>query len=247
MFEHHRKSPWFAEKYEPSPEFVSLRMRLRKEGWSGRLNTFFLDLEAGKFDPDFTEPEQDSISPAKEAPTNGASSENPEISLGPAGAEETKNIVAGDEDMQNVDVEDEAGENEAGRPETNGRGLKDSKHNNRGEEVSVMPEGNQVMIRTIPPDIGRLRLEEVSLLNLIHVTSHLNAFFFAQACGKVPGFVYLALGDPLQKRNYYRAGWLKFREDVDMSVVMSELTDKKVRAILSSKVLFFFQRVTNLD
>lgn len=44
----------------------------------------------------------------------------------------------------------------------------------------------------------------------------------------MPGFVYLALGDPLQKRNYYRAGWLRFRDDADMSTVMAELSEKKV-------------------
>lgn len=49
-----------------------------------------------------------------------------------------------------------------------------------------------------------------------------------QACTKIDGFVYLALGDPLQKRNYYRAGWIKFDDDADMSTVMTQLTDKKV-------------------
>jgi SERRATE/Ars2, N-terminal domain len=162
MFEHHRKSPWFAEKYDPSQEFVNLRTRLRREGWKGRLGSFLVDLEIGKYDPSLNEQEQDPATPAKEASANGALSENPEIaSLGPAGpdTEETKPAV--DEEMQNVDGDEEGGENETGRQETNGRGPKDSKHNNRGEEVSVMPDGNQVMIRTIPPDIGRLRLEEV--------------------------------------------------------------------------------------
>ena len=41
--------------------------------------------------------------------------------------------------------------------------------------------------------------------------------------------MYLALGDPLQKRNYYRAGWIKFKEDVDMPAIMAELAEKKVR------------------
>jgi len=50
-----------------------------------------------------------------------------------------------------------------------------------------------------------------------------------QACKTVPGFVYLALGDPLQKRNYYRAGWIKFKEDADMPAVLAELGEKKVR------------------
>lgn len=59
-----------------------------------------------------------------------------------------------------------------------------------------------------------------------------------QACCKVPGYMYLALGDPLQKRNYYRAGWIKFSDDADMTVVMSELTDKKVKILVPYRVSF---------
>lgn len=40
--------------------------------------------------------------------------------------------------------------------------------------------------------------------------------------------MYLALGDPLQKRNFYRAGWLRFKDDADMTQIMTELTEKKV-------------------
>lgn len=50
--------------------------------------------------------------------------------------------------------------------------------------------------------------------------------------------MYLALGDPLQKRNYYRAGWIKFSDDADMTVVMSELTDKKVKILVPYRVSF---------
>lgn len=192
MFDHHRKSPWFAEKYDPAQEFVALRRRVRKEGWRGRLDTFLLDLESGKFDPDLSEPETDTISPVKETVEAG---------------EDAK--TGGDDDMQfNLDAEDDAGEQEPSRAEANGKTVNDNKRNNRGEEIAVAPEGNQVMIRTIPPDIGRVKLEE--------------------ACSKVPGYMYLALGDPLQKRNYYRAGWIKFCDDADMTVVMTELTDKKI-------------------
>jgi len=49
-----------------------------------------------------------------------------------------------------------------------------------------------------------------------------------QACGKLPGYMYLALGDPLQKRNFYRAGWLRFTDDADMTHIMAELSEKKV-------------------
>jgi hypothetical protein len=40
--------------------------------------------------------------------------------------------------------------------------------------------------------------------------------------------VYVALGEPMQKRQFYRAAWIKFREDADMVSVMNELHDKKV-------------------
>jgi hypothetical protein len=53
-----------------------------------------------------------------------------------------------------------------------------------------------------------------------------------QACGKLPGYMYLALGDPLQKRNYYRAGWLRFRDDTDMSATIGELSERKVYFVL---------------
>ncbi|KAF8629598.1 hypothetical protein AX15_003344 [Amanita polypyramis BW_CC] len=198
MFDHHRKSPWFAEKYDPAPEFENLRTRVRKEGWKGRLNAFLHDLESGKYDPDLNESEPEPTSPIKESVSNGDASKETN------GAEDAK----GDDDIQfNVDADDETGDNDASR-DAIGKSINDNKRNNRGEEISVMPEGNQVMIRTIPPDIGRVKLEE--------------------ACSKIPGFVYLALGDPLQKRNFYRAGWLRFRDDADMAVVMNELSEKKI-------------------
>ena len=35
----------------------------------------------------------------------------------------------------------------------------------------------------------------------------------------------------MQKKNFYRSAWIKFRDDADMSVVMSELADKKVSTL----------------
>lgn len=202
MFEHHRKSPWFAEKYDPAPEFIRLRERLRREGWKGRINAFILDLEQGKHDPGQGDTESDTVS--KEPASNGVFGENADSAMGPAGAEDAPN--AGEDDIPGD--EEDGNENEGGKSTANGKGSKNNRGDNRGEEYSVMPEGNQVMIRTIPPDIGRLKLEE--------------------ACKTVPGFIYLALGDPLQKRNYYRAGWIKFKDDADMPAVMTELAEKKI-------------------
>ncbi|OCH86215.1 hypothetical protein OBBRIDRAFT_783552 [Obba rivulosa] len=210
MFDHHRKSPWFAEKYDPVPEFVAMRQRVRKIGWRGRMDAFLLDLEAGKFDPDFHEPEPEPTSPAKENISNGEAAANgTDATVAQPAAEETKPTANGDDEMQfNPEAEDEGGDHDTNRGDANGRAAQNLRQNNRGEEISVQPEGNQVMIRTIPPDIGRVKLED--------------------ALSRLPGFTYLALGDPLQKRNYYRAGWLKFRDETDMATVMAELSDKKI-------------------
>ena len=151
MFDHHRKSPWFIEKYEPTPELENLRRRVRKEGWKGRLDNFLNDLESGKFDPEVNEAE-------------------PSLSVKDVG--EVANIessdVVGDESKPtDDDIQDnvEGDDDEPARLDANGKSAFDKRNINYEEEMSVPPEGNQVMIRTIPPDIGRMKLEEVGRLS----------------------------------------------------------------------------------
>lgn len=40
--------------------------------------------------------------------------------------------------------------------------------------------------------------------------------------------MYLALGEPMQKRNYYRAGWLRFTDETDMEKAVADLSERKV-------------------
>ena len=133
MFDHHRKSPWFAEKYDPAPEFLALRHRVRKDGWKGRLNIFIQDLELGKFDPDLNELESE--------PAFGAQHKDSAVS-GDVGeivvsTEEVK--IAADDDMQfAMDAEEDTGEHDANRVE-NGKVATEHKRNNRGEEISIPP------------------------------------------------------------------------------------------------------------
>jgi hypothetical protein len=173
MFDHHRKSPWFAEKYDPSEEMRVIRTRVRKEGWRGRLHAFLLDLEAGKFDPDLNETESAGEVKAlsKEGAANGragdasgtiASDAKADTNGRDTGNGESK-ASGGDEMQVPIDADEEGGDHE-----TNGKSAADTRRGmgtalgTRGEEISVPTEGNQVMIRTIPPDIGRVKLEEVS-------------------------------------------------------------------------------------
>lgn len=127
-------------------------------GWKGRIDDFLTDLEAGKFDPDITavDAEAEPTSPIKDTATNGEATTN---GGGPTG---TTGEDGKDDEMQfNVEPEDETGDQDASRLDANGKALLDGKRSKPGEEISVMPEGNQVMIRTIPPDIGRVKLEDV--------------------------------------------------------------------------------------
>ncbi|TDL29176.1 hypothetical protein BD410DRAFT_779501 [Rickenella mellea] len=206
LFDHHRKSPWFAEKYDPSPEFVNLRMRVKKIGRKGRLNQFLNDLAEGKFDPkpDEPEPSSPSVHSKEVKEEEGAAGENGATEDAVVEVEVKKE----DGDFGGMDVDEEAADNDVSKPGMNGKGPDDSGRLPRSDEVAVFPEGNQVMIRTIPPDIGRVKLEGVMK--------------------DIPGFRYLALGDPMQKRNYYRAGWIKFDEDAEMVQVINTLSEKKI-------------------
>lgn len=170
LFEHHRKSPWFAEKYDPSPEYANLRARVRKVGWRGRANQFLNDLEEGKFDFGANDSSEEITSPT--SPTSpvsplttkheGDESAAPETMNATSGADVAEPIVKNDDDFgMGVDGDEEAADNAGNlKIDTNGKAPSDTKDSSK-DEVSVMPEGNQVMIRTIPPDIGRVKLEAV--------------------------------------------------------------------------------------
>jgi SERRATE/Ars2, N-terminal domain len=159
MFDHHRKSPWFAEKYDPSAQYAYLRKRVRKEGWRGRLNIFLENLDAGMFDlqpGDLYQPAsaKQSMTIKKEEPKD-----DQEVLADHDGLAPVDESMKVDDDVV-VEVEDDGDKLDAnGKGTENGR--KDSR--DRGEEVSVAPEGHQVMIRTIPPDIGRVKLETVGV------------------------------------------------------------------------------------
>ena len=165
MYEHHKKSPWFAEKYDPSPEFANLRSRVRKEGWKGRLEQFLFELEEGKYDPVVADSTQ-TAPPSEEGQKdiNTALPENGKTEL-TSPTDEAK--PANDEDAPfAMDAEEEAPETDA-KDESNGKPQFETKRALRSDELSIMPEGNEVMIRTIPPDIGRVKLEEVGSLEHI--------------------------------------------------------------------------------
>jgi len=59
FFEKNRTRAWFREKYEPSPEFEELRLRLKKKGREGKVERFISRLQAGDLDIihyDYTSP-----------------------------------------------------------------------------------------------------------------------------------------------------------------------------------------------
>jgi hypothetical protein len=109
------------------------------------------DLEEGKFDPKVNENESESASKdiKEEADGENGAIDSPKLEKK---EDDDFNDLGGDDDPTDNDL----------RFEANGKGSHDSK-GIRSDEVAVYPEGNQVMIRTIPPDIGRVKLEAVSV------------------------------------------------------------------------------------
>jgi hypothetical protein len=154
LFGQHRHAPWFLEKYSPAPEYANLRRRTRQRGWRGRMPAFLDGLETGRFDPHAPEPAAADAPPTKDEDaatrsTNGDGAPAPE---------DVKEEPAAEDDAPEADTKVEpprTGEAEQGPDRGRGGGAA------RGAEISVPNDANQVMIRTLPPDIGRLKLERV--------------------------------------------------------------------------------------
>lgn len=92
-------------------------------------------------------------------------------------------------------------------------------------EHMVAPGYPQLMIRTLPPDIGRLSLEEVTLFIILKIFGANQA---TQLLVTLSGFKYVAIGDPVQKRQFYRSAWVAFEFEDDVKKAITELESKKV-------------------
>lgn len=158
------------------------------------MNQFLNELEEGKFDAGADEPEPPS-SPIKE-----------DVDGGGTGAQGSakQDDSAKNEDEFGIGLENEEAADNAGDPkiDSNGKASYDAKTPGK-DEISVLPEGIQIMIRTIPPDIGRVKLETVSsqgLLSCSRVTLVLG-------CQRYPWICLSRLGRPNAKTQLL-PGWL---------------------------------------
>lgn len=173
MFRYHVRFPWFNEKYNPALPFVNLRRRVRREGWDGLVDKFIRELEDGQHDPAGIEATSTRSNPTqnnermftqkcevpdeKDEDNNDQDDEEPipPAQDGESGDDATVDPMTTVGDVANVEVSEKLDPRE----------LHSSvKGDRRDDEVMVEPDGNQVLIRTIPPDIGRVKLEKVNVL-----------------------------------------------------------------------------------
>jgi hypothetical protein len=82
----------------------------------------------------------------------------------------------GEDDVPDSDVKNEA----SSKSQVDGR-----RGSTRDDGISVMPEGNEVMIRTIPPDIGRVKLEDVRSSTYYFIHNFLTIFLGLFECSRV--------------------------------------------------------------
>lgn len=137
LFQRHHKSAWFLEKYDPTEKYTDVRARVRKQGWQGALDGFISELEAGKFDSIFETSKQPYSNPHIELQTDATASQ----------IDTTEEKAIADDEIKAED------DNE----------WMNSKPAQDGDEIIIPHKGHQVMIKTIPPDIGRLVLEPVRI------------------------------------------------------------------------------------
>ncbi|KAF8709348.1 hypothetical protein RHS03_02885, partial [Rhizoctonia solani] len=190
LFNAHKSQVWFIERYDPATEYGALRDRIKAEGRKGRTARFVQELEEGKYDP------------VVEDPTTVTTEPKPASSPRAEGVDTNDNELDFDHDN-----DDEGNPKPATEATENGK-VKEGPQGGRDVECSMETEGNQVMIRTLPPDIGRVKLE--------------------QALNTISGFVYVTFGEPTFKKNFYRAAWIRFADDADMDQVMNSLSELKI-------------------
>ncbi|OCF43077.1 hypothetical protein I317_03046 [Kwoniella heveanensis CBS 569] len=80
-----------------------------------------------------------------------------------------------------------------------------------GEETlrtEIAPKPKQVFVKTAPPTTSRKELEEL----------------FA----RIPGFQWLAVSEPAQKKSFHRVAWAQYADDVDISEVIQKLDGQKI-------------------
>lgn len=154
LFNAHKAQVWFIERYDPAADYVALRDRIKAEGRKGRTARFVQELEEGKYDP------------VVEDPATTAAEAKPVASPPAEGGVDPANDNEMDFDNEN---EEEGNAKPTTETAENGK-LKEGPQGGRDVECSMETEGNQVMVRTLPPDIGRVKLEQVSLCLLTYLT-----------------------------------------------------------------------------
>lgn len=184
MFNAHKAQVWFIERYDPAADHVALRDRIKAEGRKGRTARFIQELDEGKYDPIAEEPITISSTEVK-PPT----SPHPEAVVDPNNEQEP-DFDNENEEEGNTKQTTEINEN--GKP-------KEGPQGGRDEECSMETEGNQVMIRTLPPDIGRVKLEQVSTVDF-HIALWLTSS--ARHCRLSLVSCMLHLANQLSKRTF---------------------------------------------
>ncbi|WWC85480.1 uncharacterized protein L201_000344 [Kwoniella dendrophila CBS 6074] len=101
--------------------------------------------------------------------------------------------------------------NDHDEPEGLDRALGDGGNWNGGDDTlrtEIAPKPKQVFVKTAPPTTSRKELEEL----------------FA----RIPGFQWLAVSEPAQKKSFHRVAWAQYGDDVDISEVINKLDGQKI-------------------
>ncbi|KAM0745655.1 hypothetical protein T439DRAFT_330469 [Meredithblackwellia eburnea MCA 4105] len=190
FFDEMKEAIWFKERYDPAPDFEEQRKKRKEKGREGKLDAFLEELESGKFE------HLSFDGPAYVKKKKGEGENGSPVKAG------------GDVEMKSVDDTESkpaAAEGANGDSLKKGEGSPDESN---GVNVKLKAAENQLLIKTIPPDISRKDLE-----------AH---------CSRVAGFEYLALSEPNLLKKYYRVGWIQFSPDADMEEAKRVLSESVI-------------------
>ncbi|KAI8443120.1 hypothetical protein BY996DRAFT_8530949, partial [Phakopsora pachyrhizi] len=224
FFEENKTKPWFCKKYLPGPEFEDMRECLKKKGQEGKVEAFVKGLNSGSFDivnydylpvsRKFTGGKL--LDKVENKTMNGGKMDAiaPELNGGDTQVEElSTNLDAEGKEFEDPDNKISNGLVDPNAsltlPSDLGSLIGESMKGRGGvNDIVILPSSeNQLLIKSISPDLSREELEK--------------------HCKQVEGFDYLALSDPHIGKKLHWVGWVTFLPGTDMKEAKRTLSESK--------------------
>ncbi|XP_003368415.1 arsenite-resistance protein 2-like protein [Trichinella spiralis] len=223
FFMAHKDREWFRVKYHPEDRAkrfqehrdavmrrLEIFMELREKGWLDRLN---LDQDNGENLLKFMDAVVIKLEGGTDEDIEQLEKDGEYAELSNDQAKSTTNKLEEEGQMEIDDLVDNAENSETGGEldlkSAKDEGVSSNVERNSGGGPLLLHKTSSIFLRNLAPTITKQELE---------------ALF-----KRYPGFLRVALAEPLPDRRFYRRGWVSFRRDVNVKEICWKITNIRLR------------------